>query len=202
MLTVHRVKVRWPFYWLGTLYLKLFKWTVVGDVPSDPKWVAIVAHHTSNWDFPTLLAASFYFRIHAYWIGKHTLFRGPFGWILRRIGGIPIDRQSRHDSVEQVVQAFNEQDKLVLGIAPEGTRKRTMHWKSGFYHIAYGAGVPIVLVFIDYKRRSAGIGPTVIPTGDLDEDMRKIREFYSHVVPKYPEKRGEIRVAPGADRPG
>ncbi len=195
-LTAPRFRVTQPLYLLGAWYLRLLGWTIDGNVPPDPKWIGLVAPHTSNWDFGYMLAVSFQLRVPAYWIGKHSLFRGPFGWIMRRVGGIPIDRQATRNSVEQVVQAFEERDELVLGIAPEGTRKRTDRWKSGFYHIAHGAGVPIVLISLDYTRKVVTFAPAMTLSGDIETDMEKIREFYADVQPKYPDKKGNIEIAP------
>ena len=195
-LTSPRFKVTPLLEWIGRSYLKLGGWKVEGEVPPDLKWVGAIAHHTSNWDFPVLIAASFYFKLPAYWLGKHTLFRWPLGWLLRRIGGVPIDRRSRHNVVDQVVQAFNERETFVLGLTPEGTRKRTDYWKTGFYHIAERAKVRILLVFIDWKRKACGLGPIFAPSGDLRADMRKIREYFSTVVGKYPDKQGKIELKP------
>jgi len=195
-LTAPRFGVTQPLYWLGTLYLRLFGFTVEGKLPPDPKWIGIVAPHTSNWDFAHMLAVSFHLRVPAYWIGKHSLFRGPLGWIMRRVGGIPIDRQAARNSVEQVVQAFNERAELVLGIAPEGTRKRTDRWKSGFYYIARAARVRIVLISLDYTRKVVTLAPAMTLSGDIETDMKKIREFYADAQPKYPDKKSNIQIAP------
>ena len=194
-LTVQRFRVTYPLYLLGTWYLRLSGWTVEGKVPSDTKWIGIVAPHTSNWDFVYMLAVSFHLRVPAYWIGKHSLFRFPFGWIMSRLGGIPVDRQAARNYVEQVVQAFNERNELVLGITPEGTRKRVARWKSGFYYIARRAGVPVVLISIDYPRRVVTIAPAMTLSGDIKTDTEKIREFYADVQPKYPDKKGNIEIA-------
>lgn len=194
-LTVQRFRVTQPLYLLGTWYLRLFGWTVKGKVPPDAKWIGVVAPHTSNWDFVYMLAVSFHLRVPAYWIGKHTLFHGPLGWLSRKFGGIPIDRQSPHNSVKQVVQAFKERDELVLGIAPEGTRKRVDRWKSGFYRIAHGARVPIELISLDYTRKVITFAPAMTTTGDIETDMKKVREFYADVQPKYPDKKGNIEIA-------
>jgi len=155
-----------------------------------------MAPHTSNWDFVVLVAASFYFKIPAYWLGKHTLFRWPLGWLLRWLGGIAIDRRSRQNVVEQAVQAFNARDRFILMLAPEGTRKQADYWKTGFYHIAQRAPVRILLTFMDYGRRTVGLGPVMQPSGDLEADMKKIREFYASIRGKYPAKQGKIEVAP------
>ena len=195
-LTSPRFQVSPLLEWIARCYLKLSGWKVEGEVPPDPKWIGVIAHHTSNWDFPVLIAASFYLKIPAYWLGKHTLFWWPLGWLLRKLGGVPIDRRSRHNVVEQAAQAFDEQETFVLGITPEGTRKRTDYWKTGFYYIAQRAKVRFLLVFIDWKRKACGLGPIFAPSGDLEVDMNKIREFYALVVGKYPAKQGKIEVVP------
>jgi 1-acyl-sn-glycerol-3-phosphate acyltransferase len=200
-LTSPRLRTTRLLHWIGKCYLTLFGWKVEGDVPPDRKFVAIAAHHTSNWDFPPLIAMSLYLRIPAYWLGKRSLFRAPLGRLMRCLGGIAIDRESGHNVVDQVVQVFNEREDFVLGLTPEGTRGWTDHWKTGFYRIAQGAGVRIQLVFIDYKRKVCGMGPIFAPTGDLEADMIKIREFYRHVEPKFPSKRGRVSVARDAEPP-
>jgi len=134
-------------------------------------------------------------------LGKRALFRAPLGWLMRCLGGIPIDRKSAHKVVDQAVQAFNEREDFVLALTPEGTRGRTDYWKTGFYYIAQGAGVRIQLVFIDYKRKVCGLGPIVRPSGDLEGDMKKFREFYEHVEPKFPDKRGKIELDPDRKHP-
>jgi 1-acyl-sn-glycerol-3-phosphate acyltransferase len=156
--------------------------------------VLVVAPHTSNWDFPVMIALAVALRIKVTWMGKHTLFRPPFGWLMRRLDGLPIDRGARHNIVEQAVESFRTHERLVLAILPEGTRKRTPYWKSGFYHIARGANVPIALGFADYRRKAGGIGRVIELSGDVDADMAIIREFYSGMTGKRPEQFGEIRL--------
>src|SRR6185369_9700063 len=114
------------------------------------------------------------------------LFRRPFGGLMRRLGGIPVDRDRRTNLVEQVVDHFATVDRLFLVIPPSGTRRRAPHWKSGFYHIARGADVPIICAFLDYRRKVGGIGPTIVPSGDVAGDMRMIRDFYDEITAKYP----------------
>jgi 1-acyl-sn-glycerol-3-phosphate acyltransferase len=178
----------------ANLLLKLFGWRAEGSLAGVPRCVLVVAPHTSNWDFPVMLALAVALRIKATWMGKHTLFRPPLGWLMRRLGGLSIDRSARHNVVEQAVQSFRERERLVLAILPEGTRKRTPYWKSGFYHIAVGAKVPIALGYADYRRKVGGIGPVFMPSGDIDADMAIIREFYSGMTGKRPEQFGEIRL--------
>ena len=117
-------------------------------------------------------------------MGKAALFRWPFGAACRWLGGIPIDRSGSHQVVEQAIQAFKERDDLTMVIPPEGTRKKVSYWKTGFYHIARGANVPVVLGFLDYRRKVGGIGPTLYPTGRIEEDMQVIKTFYATVTGK------------------
>ena len=171
---------------LGRAYLGMFGWRVEGCLPAGTKAVAIAAPHTSNWDLPFMLAVSFVLGVNPSWLGKRQLFRGPFGWLMRRLGGIPVDRDRRTNLVQQVVDYFGTVDQLFLVIPPSATRKRATHWKSGFYHTARGAAVPIICTFLDYRRKVGGVGPTVVPSGDVRADMRVIREFYASITGKYP----------------
>jgi 1-acyl-sn-glycerol-3-phosphate acyltransferase len=174
--------------WLG--------WQMAAEFPTQPKYVLIVAHHTSNWDFVIGLLAALSVNFWPQWIGKASLFRPPFGGLMRRLGGIPVVRSSRSNFVEQVAELYRQHDQLIIAIAPEGTRKKTDHWKTGFYHIAMTAQVPIVMAYLDYQRKEAGIGPVLYPSGDLAADLVQIRQFYAGVSGKYPEQAGEIRVRP------
>ncbi len=170
------------------VYLKIFGWRLEGSPPDIPKYVIIAAPHTTNWELPMALMAAFAFRVNIYFMGKDSLFRRPFGRLFRWLGGIPVARSKSTGLVAQTVRAFDENERLVIVMAPEGTRSKTGHWRSGFYHIADGAGVPIVLAYLDYGRKVAGIGPVITPTGDVEADMRKIRVFYAHITGKHPEK--------------
>lgn len=186
-------------HWLANMLLKLFGWRAVGSLADQPKCVVIVAPHTSNWDFPVMLLLAFALRLKVTWMGKHTLFRPPFGGIMRRLGGLPINRGTRHNMVQQAVSSFLSHDQLALAILPEGTRQRTPYWRSGFYHIALGAQVPIALGFADYRRKVGGIGRVIVPSGDVDADMALIRDFYSGISGKRPEQFGEIRLKSQAE---
>lgn len=181
--------------WLARTGLRLFGWRVVGEPPAVPKYVMLVAPHTTNWDFPIMISVDMAFKIGCVWMGKDSLFRGPLGSYLRHMGGIPIDRSSQHSVVEQAVAAFDRSERMVMGIPPEGTRKRTDRWKTGFYYIALGAQVPIVFGFIDFKRKTTGLGPMLMPSGDIGADMEIIRDFYKDIEAKYPEQAGEIIVS-------
>jgi 1-acyl-sn-glycerol-3-phosphate acyltransferase len=180
--------------WLANMVLGLSGWRAIGALPDSPKGVLVVAPHTSNWDFLVMLLLAVALGIKTTWMGKHTLFRPPFGWLLRWLGGLPIDRTARHNVVEQAIESFRSRDRLILAVLPEGTRKRTAYWKSGFYHIANGARVPLILGFADYKRKVGGIGPVFMPSGDIEGDMAVIRDFYTGMQGKQPEQFGEIRL--------
>jgi 1-acyl-sn-glycerol-3-phosphate acyltransferase len=185
--------------WLANIVLRLFGWRAVGALPESHRGVLVVAPHTSNWDFVVMLLLAVALGVKPTWMGKHTLFRPPFGWIMRRLGGLPINRTARHNVVEQAIESFRTRDDLILAVLPEGTRKRTDYWKSGFYHIANGAQVPLLLGFADYKRKVGGIGPIFMPSGDIEADMAMIRDFYIGMVGKRPDQFGEIRLKPPVD---
>ncbi len=174
------------------LYLKMAGWRLSGDVPTVRRFVMVAAPHTSNWDLPMTLALVFAFRLQVYFLAKHTLFRAPFGSFLRWLGGIPVDRNKANNFVEQAVELFSDRDDLILLVPPEGTRKRVRFWKSGFYHIACGAQVPIVLGFIDFKLKVAGFGGTYVPTGNYDADLLEIQSFYAGITGRNPDMTSEI----------
>lgn len=180
---------------LSLLILRLIGWRMEGQLPG-PRCVLVGAPHTSNWDFPLAMLLFWSLRIDANWVGKHTIFRWPLGGLMRWLGGIPLDRENTENFVPQIVERFHTSDRLILALAPEGTRSHTGYWRSGFYWIAHGAGVPVALAWVDYESRTGGIGPSIIPSGDIEADMEKIRAFYSKKVGKRPEKSGKIRVRP------
>jgi len=175
---------------LAFSFMKVFGWRLEGRLPDVDKMVVIAAPHTSNWDLPVLLSVAFSLRVKACWLGKHTLFRWPLGFLFRWMGGIPVYRSASQNVVAQSVEMFRSSENLILTIPPEGTRSKVSHWKTGFYYIALGAEVPIAMAFIDYKRKASGVGPTLYPTGDIEADMEIIRKFYITVSAKYPDKAG------------
>jgi 1-acyl-sn-glycerol-3-phosphate acyltransferase len=179
---------------LSKFYLKIIGWRRVGSLSGIPRCVMIGAPHTSNWDAPIALAMAFAFRFNAHWLVKHTAFRWPFRGVLRWLGAIPIDRTKSTDVVTQMVEELKRRAELVLLIAPEGTRKKVTRWKTGFYHIACGAGVPLVLAFLDYARKEGGLGPILHPTGDFEADMAEILCFYATVTGRHPEKTGTVEI--------
>lgn len=177
---------------LSKAVLRLFGWRVSGVAPDLDQCVVIAVPHTSNWDFiwMKLMAWSLDWDIN--WLGKHTLFTGPTGPIMRWWGGVPVDRRAKGDLVSQVVARFAAGEQLMLAIPAEGTRSRSDTWRSGFYYIAKGAGVPVVLSFLDYGTRTGGVGPQVQPSDDMVADMNQIRAFYAGKHGKYPELSGPV----------
>ena len=162
-------------------WLKLAGWTVQGELPPEArKSVFIAAPHTSNWDLPYTLFASFALRLTPYWIGKASIFKFPFGGLMRWLGGIPVDRSKSNNLVAASAEALvNADGPVQLIVPPEGTRSKTIYWKTGFYWIAVTAKLPIVMAHMDYPRKLVGLGPRVRPTGDVDADMAAIKRYYA-----------------------
>ena len=179
---------------LGRLYLFISGWSLAGTKPAGPKYVIIAAPHTSYWDFPYMMACAAALKVKLNWMGKHTLFQAPFGWFFRLVGGVPVDRGASHNVVQQMVDRFDRQEGMVLAIAPEGTRDAADHWKSGFYHIAVGAKVPILPGFLDFASKTGGLGDPIEMTGDIVADMEQIRGFYREMAGAKPGLQGPIRL--------
>ncbi len=180
--------------WIGKMFLRLTGFETEGGRPVERRFVLIAAPHTSNWDLPLMLAMSWVFDMRVSWMGKHVLFNPPHGFFFRWLGGIAIHRETRNDRVKQMAEEFAKRDELCLVVATEGTRSYTPHWKSGFYHIAKQAGVPIVMSYLDFERKRGGFGPALMPTGDITADMDQIRAFYSDKVGKRPDLFGPVRL--------
>lgn len=170
--------------WLGAAYLRLGGWRVRGDWPPLTRAVLLAAPHTSNWDGVNMLAAAGYYRVSLRWMGKKSLTSGPFGRVMLWLGCVPIDRAARHDVVGAMRDAFAAQDTMILAIPPEGTRSLTREWKTGFYHIAYQAGVPIILTVLDYGHKTIRIAGVFYPTGDYATDIALIQAPYRDAVGK------------------
>ena len=179
--------------------LRLFGWNVIQGLPKFNKYVLIGAPHTSNWDFFVGMMAALAIGLRFKWLAKHTIFKNPLGPILKFFGGIPVDRRVRSSVIEKMTEMFNNSERLVLGITPEGTRSKTEYWKSGFYYIALNAKVPIAFAYLDYENKKIGIGDHFIPSGDINTDMQIIKKFYSDLKGKRPEKQGEVRLRPRED---
>ena len=186
---------------LAQRLFRMAGWRTEGAPPPSHRFVLIAAPHTSNWDAVIMLAAARIFDIDLAWFIKKSWFVFPLGTLLRALGGIPIDRSRAHGVVERAVEQFGASERLILAVPPEGTRGHAQHWKSGFYHIARGAGVPIVLGYIDYGRKVAGLGRAFTPTGDIEADFAVFREFYSKVTARFPDKVGPIAPPPEPKAP-
>lgn len=159
-----------------------------------PKYLIVFGPHTCNWDFPLAMLAAAGFGIRLRWLGKHTIFRWPVGGFLRRIGGIPVHRERHEGVVGQIAAAYAAADSLVIGMTPEGTRAATPYWRSGFYHMAQAAGVPIVLASLDRPSRRITIGPVVVPSGDPAGDMMAVRAFYTGARGIHPARASAVRL--------
>jgi 1-acyl-sn-glycerol-3-phosphate acyltransferase len=174
--------------WLARIVFRFAGWKPAGKRPSLSKYVIIAAPHTSNWDFLYTLCLAFILEIKPFIMMKADWFRWPLGPLLRWFGAIPVDRSKSTHVVDRAIQAFREHPRMVLVVPPSGSRRKVTYWKTGFYHIAKGANVPIVLGFLDYRRKVGGIGPVVHPTGNMEGDMKIIQEFYAGITAKYPKQ--------------
>jgi 1-acyl-sn-glycerol-3-phosphate acyltransferase len=163
---------------LGRMMLRLTGWRIVGEVPHEAKFVAIVAPHSSNWDFPVGVMAMFALDLDVHWFGKDTLFRWPVSVLLRRLGGRPVRRETSEGVVAEIAAAVRASDQFILALAPEGTRKRVAAWRTGFYHIAEQAQIPIVPIWLDWSRREFGIGSPMRTAGDLAAEVAGLQTLY------------------------
>lgn len=173
--------------------LRALGWTVRYDDPGTRRYVLIAAPHTSNWDFPIGLLAGWCAGLKANFMGKHTLFSGVLGPFFRAVGGIPVCRDDASGVIEQMAERFARSEHLILAIAPEGTRRFQGHWKSGFWHIARAAKVPVVMACLDYGRKEVLIGGAFDPSDDREADFEVIRAFYRGRRGRHPEKQSTIR---------
>jgi len=165
---------------ISILLLKLLGWKSRGEPLDYQRCVLIGAPHTSNWDFPLMLMVVLKLKLRVFWMGKHTLFPFPFGWFMKWLGGIPINRSASHNVVNETVRQYAENDQLIVLIPPEGTRNKVAKWKTGFYHIANLAKVPILLGYVDASIKEAGFADFYEPSGDVDKDMEEILAFYAN----------------------
>lgn len=163
---------------LGKTALFLMGWHTKGKMPDLKKCILVAAPHSTNWDFVFFLLIVFKLGIPSFWMGKAAMFIHPFKGLLKQLGGIPVDRSSRHNLVDLMAKQIRKSDRMILTIAPSGTRRQVGQWKTGFYHIAVQAKIPIVCGFIDYPTKTGGIGPVFFPTGNADQDICRIQDFY------------------------
>lgn len=184
---------------VGRLGLWLIGWRPLGRAPETRRYVVLAVPHTSNWDGVLAMLAIWWFGVPFRWLGKASLFDGPAGPLMRWCGGMPIDRTDPSGLADSLAARFAGADTLMLGMAPEGTRSRAEHWKSGFYRIARAADVPVVLAFIDHDTRQIGLGPAVDLTGDVAADMDRIRAFYAGVTARRPDEMSPIKLRDEGD---
>lgn len=175
-------------FWLGKAVLRLMGWSYYGTFAPDKKMVLIVAPHTSNWDFVLGLAVAFSLKLKISFFGKHSIFIPPFDRVLKRCGGIPIERGRAHGVVGQITSEMKKADKMILCLSPEGTRSKIDNWKTGFLHIAHNADVPVFMVGLDYAKKKIILGPSITVTSDTQTEMKKVYEFYANVQAKFPHK--------------
>lgn len=187
-----RVGLFW--YLVAKWYARLTGWKIIGELPKEKKCIGIIAPHTSNWDVFFCYVIANNFRIKSNWLAKHTLLRPPLGWLLRPLGALPVDRSAPHGVVGECVRILGEMDAVYLAIAPEGTRHKTDHWKTGFYQISEQSGVPYVCMIIDYGKKECGFGPVLYPTGDMEADFQRVWDVYRDVTPLHPKNRSEMRL--------
>ncbi len=176
------------FRLLGRLMLRLAGWELTGTIPDIPQFVLIVAPHTSNWDFFVGVATKWAMGFRVIFLGKHTLFRPPMGWFMRALGGVPVNRSTSNLLVDQTTSQFAEHEQLVLVLAPEGTRKHVSGWRSGFWHIARAANVPVVCTAFDYALKQVRFGPTLQVNANVDAavDIARIKSHYDDVQGRHP----------------
>ena len=176
-----------PSRGLGRVALRILGWRVEGAVPDVPRCVIVVAPHTSNWDLVIGMVTALALGLRFHYLGKHTIFRGPFGRLLRWSGGVPVDRAAPGDIGERTVAMMQGSDRMFLALSPEGTRHKVEHWKTGFHRIALAAGVPIFPVALDYGSRTVRLLPLFVPGADYAADLARLRSLYSPAMARHPE---------------
>ncbi len=175
--------------WWGKTLLGIFGWKVEGAVPNDLKrMVMVAAPHTSNWDYPIAIVAFMVIGIRMRYFIKDSYTKPPLGFIFKGLGAIGVNRSRRGNLTQFAVELLNESSEMVILVPAEGTRGKVEKWKTGFYHIAVEAEVPIVLGYVNYKNKIAGIGPVYYPTGDFQTDMDHIQKFYEDKVGRFPDQ--------------
>ncbi len=168
------------------LMLRTFGWKIENAAVMPQKCVICVAPHTTNWDFMVGVLYKSAMKVKANFFIKKEWFSFPFGGLMNSLGGVPVDRSKKTSLTDQMAEVFKKRDEFRVAIAPEGTRKAIAEWKKGFYFIALKAEVPIVLAYIDYKKKTVGIGKIIDATGDIDVDMTKIKTYYKDINAKFP----------------
>ena len=171
------------------------------EFPDTKKYIVVAAPHTSNWDFPLTILAASAINLKINWLGKHSMFRWPFGSFFRAIGGVSVHRDGGKNYMQQMADLFDRSEQLILALAPEGTRSKTDHWKTGFHYIARAANVPIAMGYMDYENKRVGIGGTLYPGDDIEADFDQIRQFYKNIRGKNPENTSLIQIRKTEETP-
>lgn len=179
---------------ISRLILRLIGWKLDDRVPEIQRYVMIGYPHTSNWDFVLGMLAKWAMQLPLNWVAKHSIFWGPLKPMFIAMGGVPLNREKSSGFIQKNIQLFAEREQFVLGIMPEGTRSKTHRWKTGFYHIAHGANVPIVMAYLDYKNKVLGLGDVLIPSGDIHADFEIIKAFYQGKTGYRPEYQGDMQI--------
>jgi len=182
---------------VSRLILKLIGWELDERVPESQRYVMIAYPHTSNWDFILGMLAKWALGLPINWVAKHSMFWGPFKPMFIAMGGVPLDREKTTGFIQKNIKLFADREKFILGLMPEGTRSKTDRWKTGFYHIAHGANVPIVMAYLDYKNKVLGLGDVLIPSGDIHADFEIIKTFYEDKTGYRPEHQSDMRIVSG-----
>lgn len=182
-------------HFIAACYWKVSRWRLESEpLPPGGKAVFVAAPHTSNWDFVLMLAVVWFLRLDVFWLGKNSLFKRPFGGIMRALGGVAVDRRSPHGMVNSIAERAAESDSFYLVITPEGTRSHTDYWKSGFYRIALDTGLPVIFAHVDHAKRTIGVGPYYQITGDVSADMDVVRAIYESKRGVKPGKESRVRL--------
>ena len=187
---------------ISRIILRLWGWQLDDRLPDADRYVMIGYPHTSNWDFVLGMLARWALNLPLNWVAKHSIFWGPFRPILIAMGGVPLNRKTTHGFIQKNIELFEQREKFILGLMPEGTRSKTERWKSGFYHIAHGANVPIALAYLDYKNKIIGVGKVMEASGNIAADFEIIRDFYKDKTGYHPENQSDIKfiVSENADK--
>ncbi len=171
---------------IGRLVLRVCRWRIAGQLPNQPRFISVVAPHTSLWDFLTAIATMLAIGYHGHFLMAAGYFWWPLGSFLRWFGGVPVNQSARQDLVAQLVTRFNEHDRFILALFPEGHRRKMSRWKTGFLHIAAGAKLPYQLVSLDYRKRMTIFGPVLETSGDVDADLAAVRSHFQGATGKHP----------------
>jgi len=183
---------------ISQFILKLIGWKVEDKVPQTQRYVLIAYPHTSNWDFIMGMLARWALNMPLNWVAKHSMFWGPFRPLFMAIGGVPLNREKSVGFIQKNIELFEQREEFILGLMPEGTRSKTDHLKTGFYHIAHGANVPLALGYLDYKNKSIGVGKVMDLSGDIEADFEVIKAFYQDKTGYRPEKASDLKIHSGS----